>query len=303
MELYQLKAFIAVARTGNLTRASELLNVSQPALSGQIKALESELGLELFERTARGMEITPAGRRLLESAEELDRRAAGLLSLARDLAGRAAGALKIGLNTDAVVLRIPALASALSASSPGVTVELVQGVSSSVADGVSAGVLDGGFVYGDRFGEGLAVLELDRSRLVVAAPVASRRRLARAPMERLLDEPWIWPPADCPFYRPTMALFRRRRETPSRTVVADQEATILGLVESGVGLSLLPRDLVRPPGRETGAFALRETEHEIALSFVSRRESWGDPLMRRLRDSLRAVWALGEEPEAAVRAP
>jgi DNA-binding transcriptional LysR family regulator len=59
MEFYQLRSFVAVAEAGHLTRAAEKLHVSQPAVSAQIKALEDELELALFERTSSGMVLTP----------------------------------------------------------------------------------------------------------------------------------------------------------------------------------------------------------------------------------------------------
>ena len=64
MELYQLRGFAAVAESGHLTRAAERLHLSQPALSAQIKALEDELGVHLFERGPSGMALTAAGKRL-----------------------------------------------------------------------------------------------------------------------------------------------------------------------------------------------------------------------------------------------
>ncbi|HVR94792.1 MAG TPA: LysR family transcriptional regulator, partial [Casimicrobiaceae bacterium] len=68
MELNHLQSFIAVARLGHLTRAAETLHLSQPALSGQIKALEENLGVTLFERSSSGMSLTTSGRLLLEDA-------------------------------------------------------------------------------------------------------------------------------------------------------------------------------------------------------------------------------------------
>ena len=64
MELYQFRKFAAVAELGHLTRAAERLHVSQPAVSAQIKALEDELGVTLFERVSSGMVLTSAGRKL-----------------------------------------------------------------------------------------------------------------------------------------------------------------------------------------------------------------------------------------------
>lgn len=68
MELYQLKAVLAIAHTGQLVRASEQLHLTQSAISKQIKGLEEELGVLLFERTPTGMTVTAAGRRLLPIA-------------------------------------------------------------------------------------------------------------------------------------------------------------------------------------------------------------------------------------------
>lgn len=70
MDLHQLKTFVAVAREGSITRASGLLHLSQPAVSAHIKAMEDTLGLSLFERTPRGMSLTPDGQRLLAKAEQ-----------------------------------------------------------------------------------------------------------------------------------------------------------------------------------------------------------------------------------------
>lgn len=69
MELYQLKAFLTVAKEGNLSRAADRLCLSSPAVSAQVKALEEELGVLLFHRTPKGMTVTDVGKRLLLEAE------------------------------------------------------------------------------------------------------------------------------------------------------------------------------------------------------------------------------------------
>ncbi len=71
MELYQLRSFVCVAREGNLTRASQQLHLTQPAVSTQIKALEDELDEKLFERKPRSLVLTAAGKMLLARAEEV----------------------------------------------------------------------------------------------------------------------------------------------------------------------------------------------------------------------------------------
>ena len=88
MELYQLRSFAAVAELGHLTRAAERLHISQPAVSAQIKALEDELGVSLFERVSSGMVLTSAGRKLLPAAEKVLDAAQALRSRASALQGR-----------------------------------------------------------------------------------------------------------------------------------------------------------------------------------------------------------------------
>ena len=83
MELYQLTTFVAIAREGSLTRAAERVFTSAPAVSAQLKALEDELGVKLFERTSRGMALTEAGQRLLEEAERTLASALRMRSAAR----------------------------------------------------------------------------------------------------------------------------------------------------------------------------------------------------------------------------
>src|SRR5205809_14411 len=91
MELYQLRSFAAVAELGHLTRAAEKLHISQPALSAQIKALEDELGVALFERTPSGMTLTAAGQRLLPEATKVVSAAGALSSHAKAFVGEITG--------------------------------------------------------------------------------------------------------------------------------------------------------------------------------------------------------------------
>lgn len=96
MELYQLRSFAAVAESGHLTRAAEILHISQPALSAQIKALEDEFEVALFERTPSGMRLTAAGKKLLPEAEKTLYAAQTLRDEAQNMKGAVASTVTVG---------------------------------------------------------------------------------------------------------------------------------------------------------------------------------------------------------------
>src|SRR5215831_8172836 len=83
MELRQLRYFVAVAETGNISRAAQKIFLTQPALSRQIKALEQEIGQSLLERQAHSIRLTPAGETLLQEARELLKHADGVVERVR----------------------------------------------------------------------------------------------------------------------------------------------------------------------------------------------------------------------------
>lgn len=103
MEIHQLRTYVTVAREGHLTRASELLNLSQPALSAHIKSLEDELGVILFERTPKGMKLTPPGQLLLNQAENALSAFTGMFTQAKILKNEVSGSVKIGTFGDGTI--------------------------------------------------------------------------------------------------------------------------------------------------------------------------------------------------------
>jgi len=290
MELYQLRTFLAIARTGNLTRAAANLTTSQPAVSAQLKALEDELGVVLFSRTSRGMELTAAGAVLRAEAEQVDAHAAELLALAGKLTGKVLGTCRVGLNTDAGVLRVPALVEAVAARAPHLALELVQGASRTIVEDVASGRLTAGFVFGPHGRADLTALTLAPIELAIAAPASWPGRLAGAPLAEVLAGPWVWPPRDCPFHDTARALVDVSGRGAPGGVTADDEATILRLVGAGAGLSLLPAFLVREAEANGQVVLVRPAAAEIELSFVWRAREGSSPVVRPLVEALRALW-------------
>ena len=106
MELYQLRSFVAIVEAGQLTRASAKLHISQPALSAQLRALEEELDLTLFERKPAGMVLTPVGKKILKLANRVLTAARALQSEARLIKGKVTGAASIGTLSDPEFIRL-----------------------------------------------------------------------------------------------------------------------------------------------------------------------------------------------------
>ena len=295
MELYHLRSFVAVAREGHLTRAARRLHTSQPAVSSHVRALEEELGLQLFTRTPRGMRLTAAGRDLLGPAGETLAAVAALEARARNLAGSLTGSLVIGVRSDAAMLRLDAIYRQLADHHPGIELTLLQAMSAQVIEQISDRRMDGGFVYGPWSRERFAGLLLTRVRVRIIGPPAWQQRLDGADWQALAGMPWVWTPDDCPFHLVARSEFTSRGLVPARVIEADNEATIASLVASGVGLGL-QLEAGALAAREAGRVSLwRQEALAMDLSFIHLRERGDDPLLQALSGAVREVW----QPAAA----
>ncbi len=180
MELYQLRSFAAVAEAGHLTRAAEQLHVSQPAVSAQIKALEDELGVALFDRVSSGMVLTSAGRRLLPEARKVMSAAQTLRIRARGLAHAVAGRVRVGSVSDPEFTRVgDFLANALDAH-PLLEIEVHHEVSGTAFAKVREGTLDASFYYCSLVHADIVGIPLVEFAYRIVAPAAWRDAIVTA---------------------------------------------------------------------------------------------------------------------------
>ena len=129
MDLTQLRAFVTVARESNLTRASERLHLSQPAVSLQIKSLQQSLHIQLFQRTPSGMTLTIEGAKLLPLAEKVLACSHELLQAANSLTSTLSGSLGIGTILDPEFTRLGAFLKQLVEGYPNISTRLQHGMS------------------------------------------------------------------------------------------------------------------------------------------------------------------------------
>jgi DNA-binding transcriptional LysR family regulator len=294
MELYQLRTFVAVAEARHLTRAAEKLHVSQPAVSAQIKALEDELELALFERTSAGMLLTTAGQRLLPYAERTLAAAQDLRAEARALQGQIAGLLKVGTLSDPDFIRVGQLLARTLELHPLLKLELHSEVSGAAFEAVRDRTLDASFYFGELSHPSVAGLTLGPIVYRVCAPAAWKQRVDEADWEQLASLPWILTPSISTHNQLVGKMFREHGLSPAKVVEADHEAVIKSLVVSGVGLSLLREDLARSLEARGEVCVWDKAELGTTLRFVYPAERGGDPLIAALLDIIRQVWGIAE---------
>jgi DNA-binding transcriptional LysR family regulator len=299
MELYQLRSFVAVAEVGHLTRASERLHVSQPAVSGQIKSLEDELALTLFERTPSGMELTFAGQRLLADAEKVLAAAQALRNNASSLKGKVAGRVSVGTLSDPGFIRVGEFLGATVERHPLLQVELHHELSGAAFAKVRDGELDAGFYFGALAHPGVDGLRLRGIVYRVAAPAAWKHRVVDADWGAIAALPWIVTPPISTHYQLVRALFDKHRMEPTKVVEADQEFVIANLVVSGVGLSLIREELALEKEAAGEVCLWRDVRLETDLWFIYRVGSKSDPVISAMLDVLTDTWKLGTVPVAA----
>lgn len=299
MDLNHLRSFVTVAKFGHLTRASEALHLSQPALSGHIKALEEQLGVTLFERTPSGMSVTPMGQRLLVEAEQIIAAVQHLAHSAQALRGRPTGHLKLGTVLEPVLLRVGDLLVRGRERYPEIELELHQVMSSDALARVRSGALDASFYFGDRPEPDLFAVALRDITYRVAIPGAWKDDLSGAAWEAVAERPWIVAPEPSSHRRLVVQLFGGR--LPARIIEADSESVINNLVESGAGVSLV-RDEAGASTADGGRYFLwpgSEVGTRLWLVHAADRES--DPLLAALRDVLDEIWA--DAAAAGLRVP
>lgn len=307
MELYQLRTFVAVAEEGHLTRAAERLFISQPAVSAHIKALEEELGVILFTRSARGMQLTREGQALKAQAEAALKSVGELLSQAKSLRENISGKLELALNTDPDLLRVRRLMEYLRAAHPKLQVHLPQSSSNIIIEDVRAGRLDGGFAFVSEptrtaLPSELVCLQLATTSLHVVAPPAWQERLKTCTWADLAQESWVWFTDACP----CRSLLERQlapfTSEIKKVAITDYEGTLKALVSSGSGLGLMHLDEAKGWERTGEVCIWPHDKLPIGICFLSRADRAADPAIRAVGRALREVWELANEAADPVAA-
>ena len=289
MDITQLRAFVTVAYEGNLTRAAERLHVTQPAVSLQIKALQTALNLQLFSRTAGGMSLTDEGAKLLPYAERVIASFAEFRQSADTLHTTVSGSLAIGTILDPEFTRLGVFLKRLVESYPQISTELRHGMSGWVAQEIKAGALDLGFYLGEP-GKEFHSETLTSFTYNVVAPQGWKSRVSGKDWPALAKLPWIWTPPESIHNRLLNKIFTNYRTTPNKVAMVDQEPSMLDLVKSGVGLTLLRESIALREAHAHGLVIADQVSLTSELSFIclSRRKS--EPVIEAVFSLLQGLW-------------
>lgn len=247
MQVHQLKYFCAVARTGNFTRAAEHEHVAQPSLSQQILKLEDELGAKLFDRLGRTARLTQFGQAFLPRAEAILRQLGAAKLEIQEMAGLEKGTVVVGAIPTLAPYFLPDRLTSFAMRYPQVQVSVVEEITAVLLQGLHEGRIDLALTALPVAGEGLVCEELLREPLYVVLP--SRHPLASQPavsLKQVEGERFLLLKEGHCFRDNTIAACRRARLQPNVVFESGQFATILAMVATGMGVSLVPAMAVEP---------------------------------------------------------
>jgi DNA-binding transcriptional LysR family regulator len=257
MELRQLRYVVALAEELHFRRAAEREHIAQPAFSEQIRRLERELGVRLFDRTSHYVRLTGAGRLFLEEARQVLAQLAQAAQMAERAGRGELGHVVVGFIGSAANELTPLILRAYSARYPNVGVELREFDFRDPSAGLTNNEADVAFMRPPVEGQKDLALQvlLEEPRVAIMANDHPLAVQAMLPISRLLEEPFIVGPSSTGVWRDFWLVTERRAGVPPR--VGREANTIhewLETIAAGEGVSLAPASTKRFYGRPGVAF-------------------------------------------------
>lgn len=296
MELRHLRYFVAVAEELHFGRAARRMHIAQPPLSQQIKQLEHELGAPLFTRTSHKVELAAAGHLLLPRARDILERTQSAVEAIKRMAEGEIGTITIGYVEEAVHFAFPQLINPFQAAYPGVECLLKDMHSTDQAEALQNGSIDIGFGY-DRGGaaniESRSVLT---GRIMLAVPSSHPLAAKKtANLARLRDESFIFPvrrqaPHLHDFF---MSICNANGLVPNIKYTAEHIYIVMGLVRSGVGVTLFPDFLRQEEWQGVKILPISGAAHSLDMWASWRKDREESILIKRFLELLSETFSAG----------
>ncbi len=296
MELSQrlLEQFLAVADERNIGRAARRLSMTQPPLTQAIQRLERAMGVTLFDRTPRGVELTAAGRSFREDAERLSAAHEAAIRRTRRVATGLEGVVHIGFAVSLAYRFVPGLLRASADALPELTLHLVLARTAHMSDAVRSGQLDVAFTRGPvEGGDGLVVGEIGRERTVVVLPkqhrLAGKRAVALADLR---DEPVVLPSRQSLPGVATQLLsaFREAGVSPHVAAYTDELSAMMAYPIAGLAACLVPEQMLAMRHPQIVYRRLCDDLPSLVTRIVAVRRTRADDAVVRLLELAAGSW-------------
>lgn len=253
IDLRLLRYFVAVAEEGHLTKAAQRLGIQQPPLSQQIRALEKELGVALFRRLPRGMELTESGHALLADAHLILDQVGTTIDSVRRIARGERGRIAVGFTESASLHPfIPAVIRAFRQGSPDVALAIEESNTAELVEALLRNRLDVAFIrspIGNATGLKMETMLVEE--MIAALPVTHpllrgpNRRRKSVPLTALAKEDFILNrrPSGPGLYDTVIAACRAAGFSPRVVQEARKNLSTLSLVAAGLGVTIVPASM------------------------------------------------------------
>lgn len=243
MELRQLECFVALAEELHFGRAAARMRITQPPLSRQIKQLEDDLGLLLFERSSRQVKMTPAGHSFVQDARHLLEYSARATKNAKRAFSNGAGRITLGYTAVSAYRLLPEMLTAARKELPNLEIKLREMVTSDLTQQLLAGALDVALLRAVPAQPHIQKTLLLREPMIVALPKDHPlERLDTIHLQDLHRQPLVYyDPSDGKYFYDRLAGALALLDVqPNYVQAASQTLTMLTLVRAGLGIGVVP---------------------------------------------------------------
>lgn len=288
----QLQTILALAEYGSFIAAASLLKTSQPAVTRTVKHVEEVLGIKLFERSTRSVQITAAGKEFAAVAARMLNDLKITLRSMRELSDQRRGQIIISSIMSVANGKLPGLVSAYRLDHPGIELHVRDGVHGTVIEDVRSGAADFGITYLDDLPDPFLSVRVGREDFIIVLP--KNHELARSKTLSLLDlkgVPLVSLPRDSRTRRVIDGAASSVGLTLNHVVTVSQFATMLGFVRAGIGLAIAPKSGVASfLGKELNAIPIRGRPLARDLGIITLKEREPSPAATGLMSLIKGSW-------------
>jgi len=275
VNLKQLRYFVQVAELGSFSRAAVQLEIAQPALSRQIRRLETGLKQNLLYRNGRGVSVTEAGKRLVDYARGILHQVARAEEDLRDARGTLSGRVAVGLPPSiAKTITVP-LTKEFRKRLPGATLSIIEGMSATMQEWLTLGRLDIALLYNPLPARGVDTIPLLEEDLFLIAPKSARSGVKPVSLADLPSLPLIIPNRPHAIRALVEARLTALGKKPLIAFEIDGVPSILELVAEGLGYAVLPRTAMltsaRPAAYVARPIVRPRLKSRLAIAVSSQR--------------------------------